>query len=406
MSRLLMKKVLYSYFNPKGGIGYTFGRVPIASTDFSTRIYSYDDTSEDFELKNFKLQEEDFKYKIPFIKDANIMTGNKLKLVGSPWSAPAWMKASHNMTGIGGLIGDVTGKYYSTWASYFVKFLKEYAKAGIKFWGITIQNEPSSGLLPHYYWQTMAMDAKTQVAFVRLHLKPAIDKSIYANKLKIMAHDDNRPGLLTAALEIMNDKEGAKFIDGYAVHWYMDDYGHLSRLNETHDLDESKFILNTEACNGFRSPLRGVWLGSWARAERYAKDIIESLNNWSTGWIDWNLCLDVIGGPTWAKNNVDSPIIVIPENDTFYKQPMYYAMGAFSRFIPPNSVRLHSWALNTNYRDLSFTSFKTPQNVTVLVLLNRGNNEIALTLDDVERASTKMVSLASRSITTILWNSF
>ena len=60
-------------------------------------------------------------------------------------------------------------------------------------------------MLPHYYWQTMAMNAKTQTAFVRLHLKPKLNKSIYANKLKIMAHDDNRPGLLTAALEVQFD---------------------------------------------------------------------------------------------------------------------------------------------------------------------------------------------------------
>lgn len=162
---------------------------------------------------------------------------------------------------------------------------------------------------------------------------------------------------------------------------------------------------NFQACNGFRSPLRGVWLGSWARAERYAKDIIETLNNWSTGWIDWNLCLDINGGPTWAKNYVDSPIIVISENDTFYKQPMFYAMGAFSRFIPPGSIRIQSWSDGDSNDELSFTTFLTPQNTTVMVLLNRRDTAIALTLNYLEDKTTKAVTLAPRSITTILWNS-
>ena len=39
----------------------------MASCDFSTHVYSYDDVDGDFELKNFKLVTEDIKYKIPGI---------------------------------------------------------------------------------------------------------------------------------------------------------------------------------------------------------------------------------------------------------------------------------------------------------------------------------------------------
>ena len=37
----------------------------MASCDFSTHIYSYDDIEGDFALKNFKLTNEDLKLKIP-----------------------------------------------------------------------------------------------------------------------------------------------------------------------------------------------------------------------------------------------------------------------------------------------------------------------------------------------------
>lgn len=49
------------------------------------------------------------------------MNKRNLTLFGSPWSAPAWMKDNQNMTGKGSLIGQPGGKYYKTWAQYFVR---------------------------------------------------------------------------------------------------------------------------------------------------------------------------------------------------------------------------------------------------------------------------------------------
>lgn len=46
------------------GIEYTLGRVPIGSTDFSTRTYSYDDIPEDLNLHWFSLSREDKMYKV------------------------------------------------------------------------------------------------------------------------------------------------------------------------------------------------------------------------------------------------------------------------------------------------------------------------------------------------------
>lgn len=56
------------------------------------------------------------------------------------------------------------------------------------------------------------------------------------------------------------------------------------------------------------------------------------MNHWVTGWTDWNIALDMKGGPNWVKNFVDSPIIVNAAKDEFYKQPMFYAMAHF-RFV-------------------------------------------------------------------------
>lgn len=46
------------------GIGYSVVRVPMASCDFSTRLYTYADTPEDYNLDNFTLAPEDIKMKV------------------------------------------------------------------------------------------------------------------------------------------------------------------------------------------------------------------------------------------------------------------------------------------------------------------------------------------------------
>lgn len=85
------KQIIQQYYG-KNGIEYTIGRVPIASCDFSTHQYSYVDEKDDFELKTFKLAQEDFEAKIPYIIQALNFTNNQLKLFASPWSPPAWFK--------------------------------------------------------------------------------------------------------------------------------------------------------------------------------------------------------------------------------------------------------------------------------------------------------------------------
>ena len=52
------KKLIDSYFS-SSGIGYSVGRIPMASCDFSKRVYSYDDHVNDTDLNYFSLADED-----------------------------------------------------------------------------------------------------------------------------------------------------------------------------------------------------------------------------------------------------------------------------------------------------------------------------------------------------------
>ncbi|KAJ8943384.1 hypothetical protein NQ314_009751 [Rhamnusium bicolor] len=87
-------------------------------------------------------------------------------------------------------------------------------------------------------------------------------------------------------------------------------------------------------CIGFLAYLgveRAVELGSWARGAKYIEDIFDNLQYGAGGWVDWNMALDETGGPNFIDNMVDSPIIVNATQQEFYKQPMFYAIGHFSK---------------------------------------------------------------------------
>ena len=60
------------------------------------------------------------------------------------------MKTNGKMQGAGILKGIAGDKFHKAWALYFAKFLKGYEDKGVKIWGLTVQNEPSTGFIPGF----------------------------------------------------------------------------------------------------------------------------------------------------------------------------------------------------------------------------------------------------------------
>lgn len=92
------------------------------------------------------------------------------------------------------------------------------------------------------------------------------------------------------------------------------------------------------------------------------------MNSFISGWTDWNMALNVQGGPTYINNFCDSPIIVNATGQEFLKQPMFYALGHFSKFVPKDSQKIYVSDVSD---DLYATGFRRPDGGVVLVILNR-----------------------------------
>ena len=127
------------------------------------------------------------------------------------------------------MIGEPGGLYYQTWANYYVKFFQAYKSNGIDFWAMTAQNEPSDGDMYKFSFNCMGFTPQTQAVFVAKNLGPTLEQNGFGD-IKIMILDDQRiflPGWIEQAFAVSPDVR--KYVDGIAVHWYMDSVGFSRR---------------------------------------------------------------------------------------------------------------------------------------------------------------------------------
>ena len=128
---------------------------------------------------------------------------------------------------------------------------------------------------------------------------------------------------------------------------------------------------------------------------------LQDLNHNSAGWTDWNIVLDMNGGPNWVKNYVDAPIIVNDTGHEYYKQPYFYALGHFSKFIVPDSVHIHH-DTQTNVQNFHLTIFERPDGGKVVTVLNTNNQPFDLQVHDPQHGYLDS-QVKANSLETFIW---
>ncbi|XP_062521311.1 putative glucosylceramidase 3 isoform X2 [Corticium candelabrum] len=398
------RQQILDLFFSKDGLQYSLARVPIGSCDFSLSFYSYDDVEGDTDLEHFSI-EHDQKWRIPFMKAA-IATRAKwsntsIKFLGSPWSAPGWMKSDGLMScPVSCLLCTLKAKYQDTYSKYISLFVSKFTEIGIPIWGVTVQNEPGA-CSPLY--EGMHFTPETERDFVKNHLGPVLSSD--HPHLALLVYDHNKDHVAKWAETIYSDKNASQYVWGMAVHWYSGDQ--FSNLNTTHYIDVSKPILATEATvKREKDPTDPLW----SHGEHYAHDMIGDFNNWVVGFIDWNLLLDMYGGPDHAGPHeceglikCGSDAMILADNTTgkIYLQTFYYYMGHFSKFVPPGSIRIGVVSSN---EDLEATGFVTPDNTTAVVVMNSHDDPITYKLLDEISTLAVNVTIPAHAIQTVLYS--
>ena len=352
--------VLRALFSPTEGHGYTLCRTHINSCDFCLGNYAYTEVEGDVGLEHFSI-DRDRRSLIPMIRDALRLSEGRLRLVASPWSPPAWMKTNGRMNGGGRL----RAEYREAWAQYYVRYVREYAREGIPLWGLTVQNEPEAAQT----WDSCLYTGEEERDFVRDHLGPALRDAGLAD-VRIIVWDHNRDRLYERAKVVLDDPQAARFVWGVGFHWYCGD--HFDNVQLVHEAYPDKHLVFTEGCQE-----GGPHVGSWDTGERYARSIIADLNRWTEAWVDWNLALDLTGGPNHVGNLCSAPILVDTTAGEVLYQSAFYYIGHFSRFIRPGARRV---GCAKTLDDLEATAFRNRDGTVAVVVLNRSAQSVGFLL--------------------------
>ncbi len=353
-------EVLRAYFDPTTGHGYTFCRTHIGSCDFSAGNYSYDEVAGDYELRHFSI-DRDRQALLPMIHAAFQAAGGPLKLLATPWSPPAWMKTNGQMTRGGKLKPECR----EVWADYYCRYIREYERENIPIWGLSVQNEVEAT----QRWESCLYSSKEERDFVRDHLGPALQREGLSD-VQLLIFDHNRDHMLSHARVIYDNPAAAQYVWGTAFHWYVGDW--FENVQKLHDAYPEKKLLFTEGCQE-----GGPHLGEWGLGERYARSMINDLNRWTVGWIDWNLVLDEKGGPNHAGNYCSAPVMIDTRSCEILYQSSYYYIGHFSRYVRPGARRI---PCESNSDALETTAFLNPDGQIAVVVLNRTSQVLSYAL--------------------------
>lgn len=357
-------------------ISISYLRVSIGASDLSASVYTYNDMpagQTDVALQNFSLRKD--KSEVVNILKKILAINPAIKILGSPWTAPTWMKSNNNSVG-----GILLPQYYSTYAAYFVKYIEAMRAEGIVIDAITPQNEPlHGGNNP-----SMLMTAAEQATFIKNHLGPALRAANLQTKIIIYDHNADRPDY---PLTILDDAAARQFVDGSAFHLYGGDISALSTVRAAYPAKNIYFTEQYTAANGdFGGDLK------W----HLKNVIIGSLRNWSRVALEWNLASD----PTYSIHtpggcDVCKGGITIVSGVT--RNVGYYIIAHASKFIPPNSQRVASNIQGSLYN----VAFKRPDGKKVLLVENDGNTTQTFNINFHGRRVT--ATLEGGAVGTFVW---
>ncbi|MGC1240940.1 MAG: glycoside hydrolase family 30 beta sandwich domain-containing protein [Chryseosolibacter sp.] len=358
-------------------IGISYLRVSIGASDLDDHVFSYCDLppgKTDPELKNFTLK-EDKENLIPVLKEI-LALNPEIKIMGSPWSAPVWMK-TNNLPKAGSL----KPEFYDAYALYFVRYIQEMANEGINIDAITLQNEPEN---PHNT-PSMLMTAEEQAAFVRNSLGPAFEKAGIKTKIVVFDHNCDHPEYPIA---ILNDQEARKYVDGSAFHLYIGEIDAMSKVHEAHP-DKSLYFTEqwTSGEGEFHGDLR------W-----HVKNlIVGATRNWSRNVLEWNLAADPSFDPHTDDGGCTMCMGALTIGDSVTRNVSYYIIAHASKFVPPGSVRVAS----NITEGLHNVAFVTPDGKKVLVVVNDNDS----TKQFVIKSGTRFAAstLPAGAVGTFVW---
>lgn len=368
-------ELFHQLFHPSE-MGLNVCRTCMGSSDYSTKVYSYDEGEPDPDLKRFSI-EHDRAYILPMLREAR-KANPDLFLFSSPWSPPGWMKANGSMLG-----GSMRRKYMPSYANYFLKFLQGYEAEGVPVQAVTIQNEVDTdqdGRMPACIWPQ-----EYEVDFVRQNLGPLLERSGAKTKIWLIDHNYNLWGRAIGELEA---PEVRRYANAIAWHGYVGEPEWINRVRNAFPDAEMHW---TEGGPDYTDP---SYNKDWAQ---WSETFTGVLRNCCQSITTWNFALDELGRPNIGPFPCGGFVTINSQTKAITHSGQYWALAHYSRFIQRGAVRFHS---ESRAPGLTHAGFENPDRQRILVLTNSGGARTCeLRID--EMAAT--VALAQNSVATLRW---
>jgi glucosylceramidase len=378
-------------FSKSEGAAFTWGRIPIGSSDYGNDRYSLNDTPEDLAMENFSI-ERDESTLIPYILAARDVKAD-IKFWASPWSPPGWMKfevttadatsdspnppdtslPQHSMD-TGWMRGEP--EVLEAYALYFVKFVQSYAEHGIIMDHVQPQNEPGwQQMYPTCGWGHSNFYGQNGSVYIANTSSPSL-AGFVADYLK--------PALLNAGLDtkvwfgtLSNDRTFPSYmqgvtpdlVEGVALQW--------ETIVRVEEMKNQGFIVmqSEHRCGNY----------PWGSTEGYVthqtnqsptdtapNDFAYGQETWDlmVDWISrgvniysaWNMILDTHGTNldnvrVWNQNAL---LIVDRDAGELIATPAYYVFRHLAQYVEPEAVRV---AIDGNA-----LAFKNPNGSVVAIM--------------------------------------
>lgn len=361
MEEAKRKELLKDLFSNEG-ISLKYLRLPIGSSDFSLADYTYCDLEG---IENFDIPEIDRRDLVPVLKEILSYNSN-IRLLGSPWTAPAWMKSNNSLYG-GSLKGP---EVYGDFAQYFSKYIQYFEKEGITINALTLQNEPMHAISTY---PTMKMTWQEQATIIGDYVGPLFKKENIKTDILVWDHNfDN----VDYPLQILRNPVAKQYISGVAFHGYGGKPEDLQPLLA--EFPDEPIYFTEQSGGGWNTDDQ---IGNMLY---YMKSmLIPMINYGSRNFLMWNLALDENNGPVTTTGGGCQDcrgVVTIDSKKSYTFNEEYYLLGHFSKFIESGANRIKNNPASPLPTGVDICTFLNPDGSKVVVILNQSGDEQVFTI--------------------------
>lgn len=390
--------LLKETFDPVDGKGFSFIRLHIGGSDFSMDEYTCCDKEG---IENFAIPQIERDGIFPILKEI-LAINPEIKIMGSPWSCPRWMKVDPNTMRApfnSWTSGRLNPLMYEDYALYFVKWVQAMEAEGFPIYAITMQNEP----LNHGNSMSLYMPWEDQLELIK-RLGPAFEKAGIKTKILLFDHNYNYDNVASQEhypLNIYADTDAAKYADGSAWHNYG---GSVSELDYIRRMAPDKSIYFTEASIG-QWIGDGTWDGVFKSCllNDFETNFLGVLSRWGKGVIMWNYMLDNDRKP-YRPGGCSTCFGAVEISNKDYKtlrySSHYYDVAHCSKVVKAGAVRVKSSGYTAD--GLVYEAFMNPDGSLAVLAMNKSAEDVTLAFQGPEKGFR--FTLPAQSIASLRWN--